>query len=182
VNRFFDQSQVVTIIGFYIHKNASYGSQGHGGGIRPCLLTGLHNTRFSVLVIYLQHGPYGKPSFILVEACLQSSCLATSLGAYHHNNGLHIYVTCLRGKVFTSRCIATAVLLFVSCVRCRENVYGVVFIETCCITPLFCCCVRVFLSNGCFCGFTVLAWSKYVTLLSIRPSPLPSKSLYFDFV
>jgi hypothetical protein len=30
-------------------------------------------------------------------------------------------------------------------------------LETGCVTPLFYCCVCVFLSNGCFCGSTVLA-------------------------
>jgi hypothetical protein len=38
-------------------------------------------------------------------------------------------------------------------------------LETGCITPLFYCCVRVLLSNGCFCGSTVLAWNKYTTVL-----------------
>jgi hypothetical protein len=34
-----------------------------------------------------------KNSSILVEACFQCSCLATSLDAYRYNNGLHIAVT-----------------------------------------------------------------------------------------
>jgi hypothetical protein len=37
-------------------------------------------------------------------------------------------------------------------------------LETGCITPLIYICVCVLLSNGCFCGPTVLAWSKYATL------------------
>jgi hypothetical protein len=37
-------------------------------------------------------------------------------------------------------------------------------LETGCITPLFYCCVRVLLSNGCFSGSIVLAWSKYTTV------------------
>jgi hypothetical protein len=37
-------------------------------------------------------------------------------------------------------------------------------LETGCITPLFYCCVGVLLSNGCFCGATVLAWSKYAII------------------
>jgi hypothetical protein len=39
-------------------------------------------------------------------------------------------------------------------------------LETGCITPLF-CCVHVLLRNGCFCGSTVLAWSKYGTVYFI---------------
>jgi hypothetical protein len=34
------------------------------------------------------------------------------------------------------------------------------------ISPLFYCCKPVLLSNDCSCGSTVLAWSKYATLLS----------------
>jgi hypothetical protein len=36
-------------------------------------------------------------------------------------------------------------------------------LEAGCITPSFHFCVRVSLSNGCFCGSTVLAWNKYAT-------------------
>jgi hypothetical protein len=34
-----------------------------------------------------------------------------------------------------------------------------------CISPVFYCCVRVLLSDGCFYGSTILAWSKYATIL-----------------
>jgi hypothetical protein len=30
--------------------------------------------------------------------------------------------------------------------------------------PFFYCCVNVLLNNSCFCGSTVLAWSKYATI------------------
>jgi hypothetical protein len=39
-------------------------------------------------------------------------------------------------------------------------------LETDCITPLLYYCVRVLLSNGCFCGSAVLVWSKYATVLN----------------
>jgi hypothetical protein len=57
-----------------------------------------------------------------------------------------------------------------------------------CITRLSYCCVRVLLGNGCFCASTVLAWSKYATILSsnlclglpngLLPSGFPTKILY----
>jgi hypothetical protein len=37
-------------------------------------------------------------------------------------------------------------------------------LEMGCISPLFYSCVHVLLSNGCFCGATVLAWGKYATV------------------
>jgi hypothetical protein len=40
-------------------------------------------------------------------------------------------------------------------------------LETGCITPLVYCCLCVLLSNGCFCGSTILAWSKYTTISTI---------------
>jgi hypothetical protein len=42
-------------------------------------------------------------------------------------------------------------------------------LETGCIIPLFYCYVRVLHSNGCSCGLTFLAWSKYATVF-LRPS------------
>jgi hypothetical protein len=65
-----------------------------------------------------------KPSSL--TACFQRSCLASSLVPYRYNNGLPIVVISLGEKAFTGRCIETAVLLLLSCVRCREIVYGVV--------------------------------------------------------
>jgi hypothetical protein len=41
-------------------------------------------------------------------------------------------------------------------------------LETGCITPLFCCSTCVLLSNGCFSGSTVFAWSKYATIRYYR--------------
>jgi hypothetical protein len=37
-------------------------------------------------------------------------------------------------------------------------------LETGSIIPLFYCCERVLLRNGCFCGSTVLTWSKYAII------------------
>jgi hypothetical protein len=41
-------------------------------------------------------------------------------------------------------------------------------LEMDCTTPLFYSCVRVLLSNGCFCGSTILAWSKYATIIILH--------------
>jgi hypothetical protein len=73
--------------------------------------------------------PSARASSILVEACLQRNCLATSLGAYHYNSGLPIVVTSIRGKVFTGCCTETPVLLLLSSVCCSGNVYGVVALQ-----------------------------------------------------
>jgi hypothetical protein len=43
------------------------------------------------------------------------------------------------------------------------------YLETDCITSLFHRYLRVFLSNVCFCGSTVLGWSKYATLWNNSP-------------
>jgi hypothetical protein len=43
-------------------------------------------------------------------------------------------------------------------------------LKTGCITPLFYCFERVLPRNGCFCGSTVLAWSKYDTALWLELS------------
>jgi hypothetical protein len=55
---------------------------------------------------------------------LPHNCLAISLGAYCYSNGLPIVVTRLRGKVFTGRCIETALLLLLPAYLLpREYVY-----------------------------------------------------------
>jgi hypothetical protein len=60
------------------HSVASYDSQGHGGGIRPRLHTGLMWVYETVFKITPRHGPRRKhSSSIVVEACLPRRCVAT---------------------------------------------------------------------------------------------------------
>jgi hypothetical protein len=72
-------------------------------------------------------------------------------------------VTSLRMRKLHGHKENTATLLY------DVNVYTEVCLPsrclgTSCITPLFYCCVRALLSNGCFRGSTFLAWSKYATI------------------
>jgi hypothetical protein len=58
----------------------------------------------------------------------------------------------------TQRKHCCCIVVWLHCLR--GNVFTEPLPKTGCITPLFYCCVHVLLSNGCFCGSTVLAWSK----------------------
>jgi hypothetical protein len=102
---------------------------------------------------------------------LQRNCLATSLGAYRYNNRLPIVVTSFRGKVFNDRVIETQFFLcyfvFVAARIFTESLPSNDDIPLLLQKRQFLyCCRRLLLSNGCFCGSTVLAWSKYVTIFS----------------
>jgi hypothetical protein len=94
-------------------------------------------TDFSVILkppIILRHGAHRKHPLLLSELLCN---LATSCSIAQTKQSSHCCV--FAGTCLSSRCL-----------------------ETGCITPLFYCCVRVLLSNGCFCCSTVLARSKIV--------------------
>jgi hypothetical protein len=52
-----------------------------------------------------------------------------------------------------------------SSIVARVFLFAGTYLPSCCITPLFYCCVRVLLSNGCLSGSAALAWSKCATIL-----------------
>jgi hypothetical protein len=114
---------------------AFYNSQGHGGGIRPRHHTGV-SLAASGFVLY-RRGTDNAENTVLLRS------------ADHTENTSHVIakhcwvVTSLhlRGSVFTEPLP-------------RSELHNP-------IVPLLRACIR----NGCFCGATVLAWSKYATIV-----------------
>jgi hypothetical protein len=68
----------------------------------------------SQISLYSRGTDHRETLYYYCRDVLPCSCLATSLGAYRYSNGLPIVVTRLRGKLFTGRCIETAVLLLLT--------------------------------------------------------------------
>jgi hypothetical protein len=128
------------------------------------LVGGQAYQRFGIIFwVHLQGLPWPQSQYRLLTTTLTTGVILEaslySLRTDHTENTAYIVdESCL-----LLDCIAIDVLLF----RAVTSA-GTCFSRSCLATrwsnPLFHCCVRVLLSNGCFCGSTVLAWSKYVTI------------------
>jgi hypothetical protein len=68
---------------------ASYDSQGHGGGIRPHLHTGLPILVSVALLITLLHGPNGKRCFQQYLYCVRIRCRGTCLPSRCLETAIH---------------------------------------------------------------------------------------------
>jgi hypothetical protein len=137
-------------------------------------MTGFISTSITLSLNYNQ---YSATAYFPVHRCTRTRILQPRHGqrrkhnstADHTENTSHVIakhywdVTSLRMRKLHRHKENTAVVL------CDVTAYAEVCLpsrclETGCIIPFY-CCVRVLLSNGCFCGSTVLAWSKYATVL-----------------
>jgi hypothetical protein len=110
---------------------------------------------------------HSGPSELNYKLCLgEGGLMLYSRGTENAENTSHVIakqcygVTSLRiPKLHGHKENTVAVLLF-DVTAYAEVSLPSRCLETGCITPLFYCCVPVLLSNGCFCGSTVLPWSK----------------------
>jgi hypothetical protein len=98
-------------ISFFV---AFYDSQGHGGGIRPRLHTGIEHIAPTVLVITTRHGPHRKHRssivFVSIAAvtCLPSRCLETAATRTTENTVLQLLRALPNnGRCLQSHCLAT---------------------------------------------------------------------------
>jgi hypothetical protein len=122
---------------------ASYDSQGHSGGIRPCLHTVVHGLHFDSLVYSLWMDHIGNTTStsssivalviivmwsVAMETCLQSHCLAMDIFSDWANPALSRYVTIYIIFIFHTKMTGCWINLNLLCYKSRLYIYIYIYI------------------------------------------------------